>query len=89
MRTSFHEILDVAGAAVALGVSERLVLRLLRSGKLPGKKVGREWRLSRSAILLWLKTPEASAERGPKWLENALQSGRAEVGGERSGGERS
>jgi hypothetical protein len=54
------------------------VLRLLRSGKLPGKKVGREWRLSRSAILSWLKTPEASGEN-PKWLERAVEAGRVKV----------
>ena len=45
-----REILNAQGVAAALGISERLVLRLAREGKLPCQKIGREWRFSRSAI---------------------------------------
>lgn len=85
MGGALHEILDVEGAAEALGVSRRLVLRLLREGKLPGKKVGREWRILRSAIVQWLKTPEGDSA-SPPWLRDALESGRATLGGKDSGG---
>src|SRR5262249_17843971 len=80
MRGSLSEILDVRGAAEALGVSERLVLRLLRAGKLPGRKVGREWRILRSAILEWLKKPEGISSKQPAWLEKAVEAGRVKEG---------
>lgn len=54
------EILNAEGAAEALGVSPRLVLRLAREGKLPGKKVGKEWRFRRSALLRWLGDTETA-----------------------------
>jgi len=85
MGGALHEILDVEGAAEALGVSRRLVLRLLREGKLPGKKVGREWRILRSAIVQWLKTPEGDSS-SPPWLRDAIESGRATLGGKSPGG---
>lgn len=81
MKTSLQEILDVEGAAKALGVSRRLVLRLLRDGELPGRKVGREWRILRSAIVQWLKEPES---KEPTWLERAVEKGRVSV--DRKGG---
>jgi excisionase family DNA binding protein len=87
MRTSLQEILDVEGAAAALGVSRRLVLRLLRAGELPGKKVGREWRILRSAIVGWLKEPAGGKE--PQWLEKAREAGRiVKVEGPEGPGER-
>jgi excisionase family DNA binding protein len=44
------EILNAKEAAIVLGISERLLLRLARDGEIPGKKLGREWRFLRSAI---------------------------------------
>ena len=44
------EILNAAEAAIVLGISERLLLRLARDGEVPGKKLGREWRFLRSSI---------------------------------------
>ena len=44
------EILSAQEAAIVLGISERLLLRLARDGEVPGKKLGREWRFLRSAI---------------------------------------
>ena len=44
------EILNAQEAAIVLGISERLLLRLARDGEIPGKKLGREWRFLRSAI---------------------------------------
>jgi len=49
-----NEVLDVSEAAELLRVSRDVVYELLKSGSLPGRKVGREWRMSRSAILSWL-----------------------------------
>jgi excisionase family DNA binding protein len=44
------EILNASGAAKALGISRRLLLRLARQGVIPGKKLGREWRFLRSHL---------------------------------------
>ena len=44
------EILNAEEAAIVLGVSERLLLRLARDGEVPGKKIGREWRFLRSSL---------------------------------------
>lgn len=61
------EILDSQQAAVALGVSERLVLRLAREARIPGQKVGRSWRFSRSALRNYL------AGESPDVLERVLR----------------
>lgn len=57
------EILNAEEAAVVLGVSERLLLRLARDGEVPGKKLGREWRFLRSALRSSLSgQPDEDAE---------------------------
>ncbi len=43
-------ILTVPQAAEQLQVSERTVYEWLRDGKLPGRKIGKVWRLSADAI---------------------------------------
>ncbi len=44
-------VLDAAGAANLLRVSSKTVLRLARSGEIPGRKIGREWRFAREALM--------------------------------------
>ena len=44
------KILTVPQAAEQLQVSERTVYEWLREGKLPGRKIGKVWRLSAEAI---------------------------------------
>jgi excisionase family DNA binding protein len=51
------EILDVIDAAVFLRVSPATVRVALAAKKLPGKRIGKEWRLSRTALIAWLSTP--------------------------------
>jgi excisionase family DNA binding protein len=70
------EVLTAAGAAQVLGVSARLVLRLARQAKLPGKKVGKEWRFRRTALLPWLGKTEPPA---PWWVEKLVAMGRAQL----------
>lgn len=45
-----NKILTVPQAAEQLQVSERTVYEWLRDGKLPGRKIGKVWRLSADAI---------------------------------------
>jgi excisionase family DNA binding protein len=46
-----QEFLDTRELAEWLGVPEYTVTREAREGRLPGRKVGRGWRFSRTAIL--------------------------------------
>lgn len=48
------EVLTTAQVAELLQVDEKAVRDLARRGELPGRKIGRDWRFSRSAVLAWL-----------------------------------
>lgn len=48
------EIVDVEGAAELLGVSTWTIYHLARGGKLPGTRVGREWRFVRASLIQWV-----------------------------------
>ena len=48
------EILNLQEASGFLQVGERTLLKLLREEHIPGRKIGREWRFSRDALLTWL-----------------------------------
>ena len=49
-----NRALDAKECAQYLNVSEKTVLKLLRSGALPSAKVGRQWRVSRQALEAFL-----------------------------------
>lgn len=49
-----REVLTTAQVAELLQVDEDLVRALARKGELPGRKLGRDWRFSRTAVLAWL-----------------------------------
>lgn len=48
------DVLTTAQLADFLKVDEETVRKLAREGELPGRKIGRDWRFSRGAILDWL-----------------------------------
>lgn len=59
---SFHpydapEVMDAVQTAELLQLDEKTVLELAESGELPGRKLGTQWRFSRSAVLAWLAAP--------------------------------
>lgn len=49
-------IATVKQLADFLQTSDQTISRLLKSGELKGFKVGREWRISKEAVLQWLET---------------------------------
>lgn len=51
------EFLTVQEAAALLKVGDQTVRAELAAARLPGKKIGKEWRLSRTALLSYLSTP--------------------------------
>jgi excisionase family DNA binding protein len=52
------DVLTVEQLAQLLQVDEKTVRSLAAKGDLPGRKLGRNWRFSRQAVLEWLATPE-------------------------------
>ena len=48
------EIMNSREAADFLRVSAETVIREARAGRLPGRRLGKEWRFSRTALLNWL-----------------------------------
>jgi excisionase family DNA binding protein len=80
------DVLDVHGIAALLGISVDTVYDLLKSGELPGRKVGRGWRTTRSAVMRWMEesvqaeTAQRAFDTGDKVaLTKALQSGAVRV----------
>lgn len=54
MGISAREVLGFEEAAAFLGVSTKTFAKVMRSEDLPGRKVGREWKFSKVALLHWL-----------------------------------
>ena len=52
-----HEFLTVSEAAALLRVADQTVRNELAARRLPGKKIGKQWRLSRTALIAYLSTP--------------------------------
>ncbi len=50
-----REVLNVEEAAEFLGFRPYTIREKARGGEIPGRKVGKEWRFSRSALLRWLE----------------------------------
>ncbi|MBM4258548.1 MAG: helix-turn-helix domain-containing protein [Deltaproteobacteria bacterium] len=51
------QILTVPQAAAQLQVSERTIYEWLREGKLPGRKIGKVWRLSAQVLNEFMRGP--------------------------------
>lgn len=48
------DVLNFEEAAAFLGVSTKTFTKVLRHENLPGRKVGREWKFARAALIAWL-----------------------------------
>lgn len=49
-----NDILNLEQTAEFLGISEKTLIKLLREEHVPARKIGREWRFSREALIRWL-----------------------------------
>ena len=49
-----REILNIDEAAELLGVSAKTFNKVLHSEHIPGRKIGREWKFSRRALIDWV-----------------------------------
>ena len=48
------EILNIEEAAALLGVSIKTFNKVLHSQDMPARKIGREWKFSRRALIAWV-----------------------------------
>lgn len=55
------EILNMEEAAELFGVSVKTFIKLLKEEKVPARKIGREWRFSRKALVEWLSCGDSQA----------------------------
>jgi excisionase family DNA binding protein len=53
------DILSLEQAVEFLGVSEKTLIKLLREEHIPARKIGREWRFSREALIGWLSSGDS------------------------------
>lgn len=53
------EVLNLDQAIEFLGVSEKTLIKLLREEHVPARKIGREWRFSREALINWLASGDS------------------------------
>ena len=49
-----REILNIEEAASLLGVSVKTFNKVLHTQSLPARKIGREWKFSRQALIDWI-----------------------------------
>lgn len=49
-----NDVLNLEQSIEFFGVSERTMIKLLREERIPARKIGREWRFSKTALLRWL-----------------------------------
>lgn len=59
--TPDKEILNMEEAAELFNVSVKTFIKLLKEEKVPARKIGREWRFSREALIGWLSSGDSQA----------------------------
>jgi len=76
-----RDILNIEGAADLLGVSVKTFNKVLHSENLPARKIGREWKFSRRALIDWVGSGNSmdfyreGAERGAKGADGRRTGG--------------
>jgi len=69
------EILNIEEAAALLGVSIKTFNKVLHSQNLPARKIGREWKFSRQALIEWV----GSGHSRDFYREGPVDNGRQTV----------
>ena len=76
-----REILNIEEAASLLGVSVKTFNKVLHSENLPARKIGREWKFSRQALIDWVGSGNSTdfyregGERGGKGADGRRTGG--------------
>ena len=64
-----QEVLTLEEVASLLRLAPRVVRARARSGELPGRRFGEEWRFSRAAVLQWLSAGQPASAAGRRESE--------------------
>jgi excisionase family DNA binding protein len=56
------EVFTTREAAEFLKIHEKTVGRLARDGRIPGNKIGGEWRFIKSDLVRWIRTGDRSPD---------------------------
>jgi excisionase family DNA binding protein len=65
----FPEILTIEQAAEMLQVSTRTIQRLVKTGEIPGRQVGTQWRFHRDQLCDWVRGKEAKPKKNMSQAE--------------------
>jgi excisionase family DNA binding protein len=66
------DVLTLAEAAAFLRVPNEVLVREAESGRVPGRKLGSEWRFGRAKLLDWLAQPEPGGAGGRKSMSSVI-----------------
>ena len=83
-----REILNIDEAAALLGVSVKTFNKVLHTEDIPARKIGREWKFSRRALIEWVGNGRASEfyRDGTDGVDGAVDSERPEREGRNNEG---
>ncbi len=74
------EVLNVKEAAELLGFTEYSIREFCKAGKIPAKKVGKEWRFYKPDLISWLRNyDERKLVRPKRFSEKELEKVRVEI----------
>jgi excisionase family DNA binding protein len=73
---SLPEILDIEQAAALLGVSLKTFNKVLHSEAVPARKIGREWKFSKAALIEWVGSGRSTDFYREYREEGETESGR-------------
>lgn len=57
MLEEYDDILSPQVVSYILGIGKNVTLRLLQNGEIPAKKVGNQWRILKSDLIVYLQMP--------------------------------
>ncbi len=60
------DVLTAGEAAAMLRIDEKQLVKACERGEIPARKIGSDWRLSRPALLDWLRGDEDGSDRSPQ-----------------------
>lgn len=67
------EILNMQEVCELLDVSEKTMIKLLKDENIPARKIGREWRFSKDAIIKWIATGNSIDYNGQEDESNTYE----------------
>ncbi|MFN9787378.1 MAG: helix-turn-helix domain-containing protein [Planctomycetia bacterium] len=74
-----REILTIDEAAELLGVSVKTFIKVLHSEDVPARKIGREWKFSRAALVAWVGSGRSSRFYDGAEAVDGIAEGQVEI----------